>query len=192
MLNEKQSQKRIKELEEDIGNDEVAVLKRPSRHSNKLGMYPLTTNIELIQIADILEFQVEVLSKNLLNSENRTGKKEGNYIINLQDSDKGNGTHWVGLVVYPKEAYYYDSFGISPPKEVLEFIDVKSNDKKHGGKYKNGKRELYVSTKQIQNIYGGYCGQYVSDFLNYMNNENQNKNRLNRFKQYLNLWKDRR
>ena len=58
-------------------------------------------------------------------------KKPGNkfWIINMQDSKDGNGTHWV--LVYDcekgsrgpsKRCIYFDSYGISPPEEIKEFM----------------------------------------------------------------------
>lgn len=71
-----------------------------------------------------------IYSKNFLPSI----RKNGFYIVNLDDDKKGhNGTHWVcayerGL---DKDSEYFDSFGVVPPKEILEFLSspIKSNNK---------------------------------------------------------------
>ncbi len=46
----------------------------------------------------------------------------GFYIINLQSSSQGNGTHWVALIIAKGVSYYFDSFGASPPLEIRRFI----------------------------------------------------------------------
>jgi hypothetical protein len=130
-----------------------------------IGKYGLTTNWELEQMGNLLGFGVWVLSKNELKNQPLLN---GNYIINMQDSDKGSGTHWVALKVYPNEAFYYNSFGLLPPLEVIYFVNppyLKGNQR----------RSLYICNKQIQNIYGAYCGQYCTDFLRYMTREHQNR-----------------
>jgi hypothetical protein len=66
------------------------------------------------------------------------------YIINMQDSVDENGkrqmgTHWVCFICvkYPnnkKAGFYYDSYGIGPPKEVVKFckgISLKHNTIDH-------------------------------------------------------------
>lgn len=158
-------------------------MKAKPKDRKRIGKYGLTTNWELMQIAGELGFSVEVLSKNHLMDKVIT--ETGNYIINLQNSNEGGGTHWVGLIVYPKKAFYYDSFGFLPPLEVIHYVNpIKKN-------CLQPLRELYVANKQIQNQYGAYCGQYVSDFLRYMNQEKQDISPLERFNTYLNMWKAR-
>lgn len=75
----------------------------------------------------------------------------GGYVINMQDSDEGHGTHWVALVVHPdRRAEYFDSFGIGPPTAVSDFI---------------APRRIEWSQKHIQNINSGVCGSYCLAFL---------------------------
>jgi hypothetical protein len=47
--------------------------------------------------------------------------KNGNYIVNLESSNAGNGTHWMALIVRDKKFCYCDSFGILPPQGVITF-----------------------------------------------------------------------
>ena len=44
---------------------------------------------------------------------------QGKFVINLQSSTDGNGTHWVALKTDGKKGTYFDSFGQPPPVEVL-------------------------------------------------------------------------
>jgi hypothetical protein len=48
--------------------------------------------------------------------------ERGSYIVNLQSSKDGGGTHWVCLYHTPNFSYYYDSFGFVPPLEIQNKI----------------------------------------------------------------------
>lgn len=139
---------------------------------------PLSTNFELYELADQLGVTVTVLSKDQLKD---IRNKRGNYIINLQDSDAGAGTHWVGLIVMPHIAFYFDSFGMLPPIEVVHFVNP----------YKKKIRELFVNKKHIQNEYGGYCGQYTMNFIAHMVKQKSQPNLIKRFQTFLEPWADR-
>ena len=47
--------------------------------------------------------------------------KLGCYIVNLQDSGAGNGTHWVCFIIFKNVCVYFDAFGIIPPTNVIRF-----------------------------------------------------------------------
>jgi hypothetical protein len=54
----------------------------------------------------------------------------GKYVINMQSSTHGNGTHWICLDGHKKK--YFDSYGQSPPVEIVQFCpDVKYNDEQY-------------------------------------------------------------
>jgi len=40
--------------------------------------------------------------------------KDGYYVINLESSSQGEGTHWTVLIVQPKVAVFMDTFGAPP------------------------------------------------------------------------------
>lgn len=69
--------------------------------------------------------------------------KNGWYIINLQDHDKGNGTHWT-CFKYGKTIDYYDPFGFPPPVEVMRLA----------------KGNINWSSKQVQDEKSTACGYY--------------------------------
>ena len=48
--------------------------------------------------------------------------KDGCYIINLQSSTSGLGTHWTALFIVCEYAYYFNSFGAPSPIEVCKFV----------------------------------------------------------------------
>lgn len=68
----------------------------------------------------------------------------GNYIINL-DSSTGPGTHWVALATMDDRMFYFDSFGLPPPDEVMVVA--------------RGYR-LFFSPAQIQKWDSTACGYY--------------------------------
>jgi hypothetical protein len=48
--------------------------------------------------------------------------KNGVYIINLQSSDEGSGSHWLNLIVRDKTALYVDPFGAICPTEIIHAV----------------------------------------------------------------------
>lgn len=106
----------------------------------------------------------------------------GCYIINMADS--GNpGTHWVGLVNFiinnKPESFYYDSFGMLAPKNIIDFA------KRWG--------DLHITrgTEIQQDLNYGYCGAYVMLFLIYMSHPDT-INPKERLKDFNKLFIDRR
>jgi hypothetical protein len=79
--------------------------------------------------------------------------KNGNYIINLQSSTQGNGSHWIALCIEDKDIFYFDSFGIICPSEVTNFCKRIPNS------------SLAYNDLQIQHIDAQTCGWYCISFL---------------------------
>ena len=70
-----------------------------------------------IEIEEILKSQgikVNVCMKDELPSK----LKQGFYVVNLQSSTVGSGTHWTALYYSSKHSYYFDPFGVIAPVEV--------------------------------------------------------------------------
>ena len=84
--------------------------------------------------------------------------RDGNYIINLQSTSEGNGTHWTALVLQGKEALFMDSFGAYPSKAVVKFI-----------KNRRGVKIGY-NNWIIQSIDSDFCGYFCIALLIYLNN----------------------
>lgn len=78
--------------------------------------------------------------------------KDGFYVINLQSSTEGNGTHWCCLYkINDVYAIYFDAFGEVPPQDVEE------------------KLKYYIyNHKDIQNINSSSCGFYCIGFIKFM------------------------
>jgi hypothetical protein len=98
----------------------------------------------------------------------------GSYIINMEDSDVGNGTHWVLLKIFPtKEVIYFDSFGLSPPQQIKDFV----------------KGKIASSNRQIQDINATTCGYYCIMVDHFMTYQKQHRPIYERFDDFLNLFK---
>jgi hypothetical protein len=82
----------------------------------------MLSNIDLDNIATDHDINlVGIFSKDELPSR----PKDGNYIINLEDSDAGNGTHWTAFtIIGNKYACYFDSFGFMPPTPSIEILII--------------------------------------------------------------------
>ena len=62
-------------------------------------------------------------------------------IVNLDDVS-GRGTHWVCWYKNKKDNYYFDSFGIQPPNELVEYMNS----------------EIFYNTEKIQSDHQVICG----------------------------------
>jgi hypothetical protein len=82
--------------------------------------------------------------------------KEGNYIINLENSNQ-SGSHWTCFIKFKNDIFYYDSFGVVMPQNLFN-IAVKNN------------LNLYYIDKHDQNLDATSCGWWCVAFLYYMNN----------------------
>jgi hypothetical protein len=76
----------------------------------------------------------------------------GNYIINLDSSDN-NGTHWVAYIYRKDTSLYFDSFGIMPPSEIINYSKC---------------NKILYNNFIIQEKYSVLCGWYCINFINYM------------------------
>jgi hypothetical protein len=91
------------------------------------------------------------------------------YIINLQDSDAGKGSHWtVFFYNKPLTSIYYDSFGFIAPLLVQENITP-----------------YIYNENEIQNYKSSACGYYCIAFIKFLHNKN---NKEEAFKTFLKLF----
>jgi hypothetical protein len=130
-----------------------------------------TSSLDLEQIANTLKLPlVGIYSKDTL--PNRC--YVGSYIINMEDSDVGNGSHWVLLKVFKtKEAIYFDSFGLSPPMQIKDFV----------------KGTIATSNREIQDIDATTCGYFCLACDHYMTYQKQHRPIYERFDDFLNIFK---
>jgi len=73
-------------------------------------------------------------------------------IINLNTNSQP-GSHWVCWFKRGKEKYYFDSFGVKAPKEIIEYL----------------KPPIIYSECQIQQFNDTNCGQWCLYVLNELN-----------------------
>ena len=116
----------------------------------------ILSNYDISDICDYLKIPlIKIISKNELNGT----PKNGGYIVNLQSSNAGDGTHWVCFYVRGDIAVYFDSFGEVPPIEVINFLTNKN---------------IYYNDLHIQDFNDDSCGFYCVAFLHYMDNHKGN------------------
>lgn len=127
-------------------------------------MVDLLTNFDLENIYKKLNLNLNaVLNKDLLKN---ITPKEGNYIINLQNSYVGSGTHWTCFIIKKDIIIYYDSFGVPFPTNLLTFFY----------RFKKGIRIIY-SIDQIQHYNSVLCGYYCLYFHYFYSKSNNNNDR---------------
>jgi hypothetical protein len=83
---------------------------------HKLGQ---TNTIEISKVLSGIPGFRGCFSKDELPSKRLTGY----YVINMQNHDDGNGTHFVALHCGVKKCEYFDPFGYVPPKQVIKYCE---------------------------------------------------------------------
>ena len=106
------------------------------------------SNIDIQEILKSQGIEVNVCMKDELPSK----LKKGFYVINLQSSKDGNGTHWTALYYNSKHSYYFDPFGFIAPVKVEQKLN-----------------KYTFNNKQIQNLKSTACGYYCIAFIIFMN-----------------------
>lgn len=123
------------------------------------------SNFDMLEILDEKNLPINgIYSKDRLPS-----LKKGFYIINIQNSDEGSGTHWTCLYYNNDDSLYFDSFGFAAPMEVQQHL-----------------RNYSYNDKQVQNIDSTACGYYCIAFIQYLHDK---KNKNKSFETFLNIFK---
>ena len=114
----------------------------------------LLSNFDLVSYCKALRIPlIKLLAKDLYDD---IEPKIGAYIVNMEDSDDGNGTHWIGFIISQNIAVYYDSYGMAIPNDIKRFL-----------KRFNNKMSVIFSIDQIQTMQSVACGWFVLFFLYY-------------------------
>jgi hypothetical protein len=103
---------------------------------------------------------------------NNTNFKDGNYIMNLENSNQ-SGSHWVSFVKKGDCVYYSDSYGVRPPENIYNL-------------FLNNCSKVYVNMKPFQSLNSKKCGWYAIYFLYSMNKRKGVM--LNRFINFVKQW----
>ena len=87
------------------------------------------------------------------------------YIVNLQDHDEGNGSHWVAFYYnYPSTSIYFDSYGFIAPRDVQKRITP-----------------YIFNDKDIQDYNSSSCGFYCIAFIKFLHNKTDKEQMYNTF-----------
>ena len=119
----------------------------------------MLSNFDIENIANYYNIPIVVLMKDELK---KIKNNDCNYIINLESSNDGNGTHWLALKIEKRDCAYFDSYGMLPPEEIISFC--KRVQKSH----------LSYNTKEIQDLSAQTCGFFAMAFLIFLNYNNNN------------------
>ena len=119
----------------------------------------MLTNFDIEKIAEENNYDlVGVFSKNQMPKERVTGS----YVINLQDAEDGEGTHWVACKIFDnKTCCYFDPFGLPPPPDVSEFLMLF--------------KPIASNNRTIQDFKSIKCGYFCLAFIKYFDDFNTKK-----------------
>ena len=91
--------------------------------------------------------------------------KDKFYIVNLQDHDEGNGSHWVAFYYnYPSTSIYFDSYGFIAPRDVQKRITP-----------------YIFNDKDIQDFNSSACGFYCIAFIKFLHDKTDKEKMYNTF-----------
>ena len=110
----------------------------------------MLSNFDLERLAEFYNLPLVAIT---MKDELPATVKDGYFIINLQSSPAGQGTHWLGLFIHKNNAYYFDSYGAPPSVEIMKFV------KKRKGCH------MYYNNFIIQDLKSQNCGWYALAFL---------------------------
>jgi hypothetical protein len=117
---------------------------------------------------------VGVFSKDRLPIERRAG----DYYINLQNYDDGDGTHWTFFKIFDNgKAIYFDSFGVYMPEPVRDFLKPFA--------------PVAVNNRQIQDLNAETCGHFCEACSYYMKYDFDKKKSINdNYYDFINMFSD--
>ena len=112
----------------------------------------MTTNIELENEAEKLEFKNfrGVIMRDQIGKLKKLKQECG--ILGSKTSREDN-MHWTCWFINGKNKYYFDSFGLTPPKEIIKYL----------------KSPIVHSTFQLQQFNEINCGEWCIYVLNRLN-----------------------
>ena len=76
------------------------------------------------------------------------------WIINMEDSDAGGGSHWIVCsLLNPEHGIYFDSYSTPPPPDILKFM------KRH-------RHQNFMNSAEVQSLKSTSCGWYCLYIIN--------------------------
>jgi len=91
--------------------------------------------------------------------------KDKFYIVNLQDHDEGDGTHWTAFYYnHPSTSIYFDSYGFIAPRDVQKRITP-----------------YIFNDKDIQDFNSSACGFYCIAFIKFLHDKTDKEQMYNTF-----------
>ena len=147
----------------------------------------MLTNFDIERICKKLDLPIiGVFSKDELYNQER---KIGSYYINMQNSDKGEGSHWCLAKIYSDDdrdsenddkstsvanALYFDPFGLGMPKETSAFLKPF--------------KPIYCNNRQIQSIPSTQCGWYCIACDYVLEHKQHSDTYLEDYEKFLEMW----
>lgn len=113
----------------------------------------MLSNFDIEQLAEY--YKVPILGV-VMKDELPPYVRDGGYIINLQSTTDGNGSHWTALHVDGKSAFFFDSFGAPPSTEIMDYVK-----RRHGC-------HIGFNNWIIQDLNSENCGYYALGLLIYI------------------------
>ena len=113
------------------------------RQGGEIKMTKRSNGMEGQEIIDILRHHCKNFNGLYMKDLLPKRLKKGWYIVNMQSSTDGNGTHWCAFK-NSNPAIWFDSFGVIPPLDVLARTNY----------------SLLYSSEQIQDLQSSCCGWY--------------------------------
>lgn len=108
--------------------------------------------------------------------------KNGWYIVNMQSSRDGNGTHWCALLYDGADSVWFDSFGFPPPFEILAEVAHANEPEEYIHHNKIQKAIRYFNNMQIQDINDDNCGLFCIAIICFFKSlDGDNKKKLRAF-----------
>jgi hypothetical protein len=125
----------------------------------------ILSDSEILEILDNYNIKINgIYQKDKLNN-----LHNGFYVINLESSNDGNGTHWCGLYYDSEKSCWFDSYGFPAPEEIELII-----------------QDYEYNKYDIQHINSSSCGFYVIAFIKFLHNK---KDKQKAFETFINLFK---
>ena len=136
----------------------------------------MLSNFELERLANFYRLPLVTIC---MKDELSKTVKDGCYIINLQSSTSGSGTHWCAMFINGLQTAFSDSFGAPPAKEIVNFV-----------KRRKGSHLIY-NNFIIQDLASESCGWFALAFLLWMYNHISNLKEMNKiFNEFIDGFSD--